>query len=1080
MLRAMSKRARRGRQGARAPDLSDRRVLAVAAACLVLSGAGSLVLEVTWSRLLRLVLGSSMPAVVTVLVAYMLGLGLGAFLASRLGSRGGDRLRLYGWLEIGIGLYALLVPSLVVAISAAERAFVYSLPAPFSTLVTFLLALAALALPTIAMGATLPVLVGAMMRARSEPGGTIAALYGANTTGAVVGALLPTALLLPGLGLLWTNAAGALLDIFAGTAALVLSRAAWWRASTSGAQRLETPAGPPLARPAPDRLQSPAPPDPVTAWILPSYVIVGAVSLVLQVSWTRSLVLVLGSSIYAFSCMLATFLAGIAIGSLALRHRIDRWPDPAAWYAAGLAAVGVLAGGTLFVLPRLPDLFLALVYWTGGVTPSSVVAIQFLMATVTMLPTTIVLGALFPLVSRILADAGRAADVALGRVYLTSSLGSATGALLAGFVLIPQLGVARTIAGASALVLLCSAALAWRRRAQAPRMAFAAIAGVAVLLPPLLLASSAQLAAMTLGVYRNPASYLRHGIELLPLEGIPGERIAFLRDGVHATVSVHEGAGQLSLRVDGKADASTGIDMPTQILLGQVPLLFGPAARDVAVVGFASGITVGSAATHPVARIDAIELEPAMLEASRWFTLESGDPLSDARVRVILEDARAHLSYTDQRYDVIISEPSNPWITGVSNLFTREFFAATRRALRPGGRLLQWVQLYSLDEATFGSIVGALRAEFPYLYGFRPTEVSTDLLILALDRPLTADDFPRWEDLPEAARTDLQRIGFETSPQLWSLLRLAPEDLERAALEAPVVNDDDNLFVELHSPRLLYEDRSDQLQLAIAQAPPAAIRVYEAGGSRLDPDDLAELALAWAERDPVAGAAAVETARARGVYGPLTAAEWLLADEESRPARLQRLDESIGAGSATESALRVRAWLRADEDPAAALADVERFLERRPWSGSGLRLRARLLMDLGRHEDAEQDLAALEAFDPANRDTDLLAIRARTRESAGDPRGAAWALARTLEVYPEVESIQHLAALYRQAGDDGAEAVALRDADRAQRNTVLRLHRAARHRLWEGHQDAARELLDLLVQLDPDYEPARRELAELR
>ncbi len=1071
----MSKRGRRSVRGQSVDLASHRRALAVAAVCLVLSGAGSLVLEVTWSRLLRLVLGSSMPAVVTVLVAYMLGLGLGAFLASRLGARVSDRLRLYGWLEIGIGLYALLVPSLVGAISAAERAFVYGLPAGVGTLVTFVLALAALALPTIAMGATLPILVGALMRARSEPGGTIAALYGANTTGAVVGALLPTALLLPWLGLLWTNAAGGFLDITAGTAALLLSRAAWWRASARAVEPMPRPVAPRPATPA-----APSGPDPATAWILPSYVLVGAVSLVLQVCWTRSLVLVLGSSIYAFSCMLATFLAGIALGSLAVRGRIDRWADPAAWYAAGLAAVGVLAGSTLVVLPRLPDLFLTLVYWTGEVTPSSVVAIQFLMAAVTMLPTTIVLGALFPLVSRILADAGRAADVALGRVYLTSSLGSATGAFVAGFVAIPQLGVARTIGAASALALLASAALAWRRRAEAPRIAFAAVASVAALLPLLLLVSPERLASMTLGVYRNPASYLHHGIELLALEGIPDERIAFVRDGVHSTVSVHEGAGQLSLRVDGKADASTGIDMPTQILLGQVPFLFGPPVQDVAIVGFASGITVGSAATHPVARIDAIELEPAMLEASRWFARESGDPLADPRVRVILQDARAHFSYTDQRYDVIISEPSNPWITGVSNLFTREFFAATRRALRPGGRFLQWVQLYSLDEATFGAILGALRAEFPYLYGFRPTEISTDLLVLALDRPLTADDFPRWDELPAAVRTDLQRIGFETSPQLWSLLRLAPADLERAARKAAVVNDDTNLFVELRSPRLLYEDHSDELQLAIAEAPPAAIGVYESGGAPLDPRDLAELALAWAQRDPAAGLRATEIARARGIDGPLAAAEWVLADGESAAAQRRRLDASIGAGSATESALWIRASLLADDDPAAALADVLRFLERRPGSASGLRLRARLLMDLGRPEEAEADLAALASLDPAERDADLLAVRARTREAAGDPRGAAWALARTLEVYPEVESIEHLAALYREAGDAGPEAIALRDAERARRNTVLRLHRGARHRLWEGNRDAARELLELAVQLDPDYDAARRELAELR
>ena len=171
--------------------------------------------------------------------------------------------------------------------------------------------------------------------------------------------------------------------------------------------------------------------------------------------------------------------------------------------------------------------------------------------------------------------------------------------------------------------------------------------------------------------------------------------------------------------------------MPTQVLAGQVATLFGKAPETVLVIGWATGVTVGSVARSPVQQIDAVELEPAIMEASHFFDHVNGRPLEDPRVRVILDDGRTHLSYGRDRYDVIISEPSNPWMTGVSDLFTAEFFQAAKAALRPGGRLLQWVPAYGIDSDAMNSILAALRGEFPYVYGFAIDRRVPDVLVVA-------------------------------------------------------------------------------------------------------------------------------------------------------------------------------------------------------------------------------------------------------------------------------------------------------------------------------------------------------------
>jgi len=224
----------------------------------------------------------------------------------------------------------------------------------------------------------------------------------------------------------------------------------------------------------------------------------------------------------------------------------------------------------------------------------------------------------------------------------------------------------------------------------------------------------------------------------------------------------------------------------------------------VLVIGWATGVTVGSVARSPVQRIDAVELEPAIMEASHFFDHVNGRPLEDPRVRVILDDGRTHLSYGRDRYDVIISEPSNPWMTGVSDLFTAEFFQAAKAALRPGGRLLQWIPTYGMDSDAMNSILLALRGEFPYVYGFAIDRQTPDLLVVASLEEFTLDSLPRFEALSAPIRRDLERVNIYSTAQLWSLLRLLPKDIDALAGRASAVNNDDNLLVELRTPWTMY------------------------------------------------------------------------------------------------------------------------------------------------------------------------------------------------------------------------------------------------------------------------------------
>jgi spermidine synthase len=1032
----------------------------------------SLALEVVWTRELRLVFGSTTLAASTILVAYMLGLGLGGFLGGRLASRLRNGVQAYGRVEVAIGLLALVVPVLLAQMPAINRAWLYTLPFWPAALCRFGVALLVLLGPTVLMGATLPILVTALVRDRALTGGGTGLFYGVNTLGAVAGVFLATFVLFPGVGLWATTMIAAGLDIAVGLYTLSVLAP---RMRTEGEQALSVaPAGA-------DGTSSAAP-------VLLSYASVGFTALVCEVAWTRALAMVLGSSIYAFASMLAAFLTGIALGSLLARRAIDRLRRPLVAYASGIIALGVLSVGTMLVLPRLPNLFIEVVARLG-LEKGAIVFTQFFLASAAMLPPTLVLGALFPLVARVMAERSRTLGAAVGDVYFVNTLGSAVGAFLAGFVLIPLLGLRDTLSlcaainFASAGFLLASGTNGslGRRMAAASLPLVAAVALLVLKMPW-------DVDGFTKGVFRDPEERMDVGVKPIPLEGVPDEKLLLYRDGLNCTVTVRQHQNVKYLSVNGKPDASTQRDMATQVLCGEIPFLFGRAAgAKVLVVGVASGVTIGSAARHPVERIDAVEIEPAILEASHYFDDVNGRPFEDPRVHAILDDGRTYISGTHEKYDVIISEPSNPWFTGVANLFTREYFHAVRERLNPGGRFLQWVQLYALDAEGVQSILAALRSEFPNVYGFAG-EVGGDLLFLASPEPLRREDLPRWESLSPAVREDMLRIGNCDTADLWSMVRLLPKDVDVLVRDAPVINSDDNLSIELRAPWLIFDNTEKDNWTAFTPFDRGVVPLLEAVGEPVDSEVIGRLALSYAVKrpDPKLALALGKLAMSRGRTAPAIVANVQLAvmdgSQEKYERNLRHLDEAVTLAPTAFEPRLLRAFVRAElgrfDD---ALEDADIAVEARPDDPRGRVVRWRILRQLHLDERTEADLGVLLA-------SPYMRTQTHVWQEAGEfysERGRAPDAIRCLEHYLPGDSRwsegwQMLAEAYRKVGQIPDAERAERNVKIAERDRVLDLHREARLNARWGDPVAAVDALREALSIDPKYTLARQDLRRFR
>jgi spermidine synthase len=1045
---------------------ADRRAFRGLLVCLCLSGMSGLVYEVAWIRSLELVFGATTFAVATVLASFMGGLAAGSAAAGGLEPRlrRFHPLRLYALCEAGIAGVSIVVPLVFRALVPLSRLLWGTFHGSFAafSLLRFVLCAAVLLVPTALMGATLPILSRFVAGlGESDAARRVGWLFTINTAGAVAGCALAGLVLLPAFGLIATPWIAAGLNLAAAVIALLLAR----RSSVSDVAGSASLAGTAPAA-------GVVPLVPRAGLIVATYALSGAVAMLYEVAWTRALVLVLGSSTYSYTTMLTTFLVGLTLGAW-LGTRLLRTPaDPllAIGLCQLLTAVTTALG--LFTAGELPFFYVRLATALDP-SPRGLLLVQVILAAAVMFPPTLGLGAMFPLTVSALGLARQSgAQRLVARAYAWNTVGAISGALLAGFWLLPLLGSRDLLlagVGVNALLAITGIGLA-RQSDLKPAWRTTLMALIVLFLGDLAFAAPAWRAdILSSGVFRYVDRYRdldRAGFRQRVRES-HGE-VLFFEEGLTCTIGVFRTTRSLTLLNNGKPDASVppGLggpvpagaaeplgDLPTQVLVGQLPLLLAPRIDDVMVVGLGSGVTLGSVLRQDVRRVDSLELEAAVVRASRFFDQYSGGPLRDPRVNMVVNDARNDLLVGDRLYDVIISEPSNPWIPGASSLFTRDFFQIARRRLRPDGVLCQWMQLYELEPEDFRTILRSFMEVFPRVQIWR---VGVDAIMIGGPSDLPLPVARLFERASPSVRADLARIGIHGPEDLLAHFWIGGDELRVAVPPGPI-NTDDNMRIEFAAPlRMLARDKARLTQQEIelramfhdrttGALPLLQFPEEDAGKRARFLTGLAQATLlqgftdeaavygaaAWqAEHNPVTAAVRAETLTAAGRESEAAAARDDAERAWPRDLVVRRMLLAAAVGSGVRNAIRRHAealvamapddndarfelarTLEASGNEALALRTLEPMLALVP-SGDALpegaaRLLGILLVSAGRGAEAEPAVRAHLAAHPDDREAIGWLVQALR---AGGDEAEAVALERRLQPDAPAQAATRVAA----------------------------------------------------------------------
>jgi spermidine synthase len=806
----------------------------------LLSGATSLVYESIWARQLHLIVGTSQLAIAIVLAAFMAGLALGGLLAARYASRVARPLIAFAALEGFVAVYALgfgflldpatrLYLSLGAAVSADSAALV---------LAQFVVLGALLLPPTICMGATLPLLARFAASGGTEGAGTqVGRLYGANTIGAVVGTFLAGFLLLPQLGMAATTWCAAGGNLFVALAALALA--------TRSDVLPAVPASEVHARSDPE--------SPRVAPLLLISALAGFASLLCEVAWFRLMTLILGGSTYSFSIMLLAFLLGIGLGGWGGGWLADRVFGRVGRFGVlrGLAlmqlGVAITSWAAMFAYGELPYQFVLLFDKVQG-SATALFSMKLAIALGIMLIPALLMGATFPYLVRLLVREDGQISRPVGQVYSANTAGAIVGASLGGLLLLPALGMAGSVL-AAASVNFIAAGIAMSIAAPPHLVARRTVAFAAASLScvgfihwqkppwnPLLMSAGMYQYASRLPELSRQAL---HDFSVEPFD------LLFYEEGPSSVVTVakNRSTGHIWLANNGKVDASSRGDMNTQVLVAHVAGLMGHHPEKALMIGLASGVSAGSLLLDErIQSLEIAEIEPAGVPASHFFDHINNRPLDDPRVRVRLNDARNHLMRAaDSSYDLVVSEPSNPWISGVSNLFTREFFALGRRKLTAEGVWVQWVNVYNTAAIDMRSLLATFADVYPNVEVFRVGYSDLVLVGSLLPLRLSADTVDEYVASSQAIVDDLNRVGLKSAEEILSLYQFGRGRLVDFAGDVEL-NTDDNMRIEYSTPLTLHAETSErniELLEQVAEIPYHAVRQTRLG----------RLAFSYAMRD---------------------------------------------------------------------------------------------------------------------------------------------------------------------------------------------------------------------------------------
>jgi spermidine synthase len=773
-----------------------------------LSGAAALIYQVVWVRSLSLIFGGSHLAVTAVLSIFMAGLAIGGYIFGKFVDTVKKPLRLYGILELGIALFALLFswlmdvyPSIYIPLAQGQDGSPLYL-----TFIRTVFSVVALIGPTILMGGTLPVLTRFITRHPKTLRQHLSWLYGFNTLGAVFGATAA------GFFLLRLYSAGTTLFIAIATNAgigliSVLLQGRLTAVLTPGIPgSLEQAGSPQALTPQQGKTSS------LLAYklVLWGIGVSGLCALGYEILWTRILTIVVGASVYGFTIMLVAFLTGIALGSEAygLFPKIFRVTDKGigrsiAWFGVVQVIIGITALLVTLYIRDLPATVAGLQDLIQRFIPEFSRAklwANFLLAFLYMLVPAFFMGLSFPLAGRIHAEHSKKIGTAVGEVLAYNTVGAILGAALSGFVMIYLFGIERSLQMLIVVNIGYGMAVVFsaggRRRAA---IATPLLTG-AILLFLALNHQTLRLWDMKyFAIYRNNAPEAFRTPELIR-EAMENTDVLYYAEGVEAIVSsIKIKGGEQSFITNGRVEASTHLqDQQCQFTLGHLPMLLNKDPKKVLVVGTGSGMTLGATSAHPsVEQITLAEIEPKVLGVARTFGQYNHHVLENPKVKIIFNDGRNFLLTTKEKFDVITADPIHPWFRGAGYLYTTEYFTLVSQHLRPGGMVCQWLPIYELTPENVKSIVKTFQQQFPYTMLWLTHK---DAEIVGSNAPIVIDEAELDKRIAEPAiAKDLKRVMMGSASDFLSYFVMGTEGMRRFSRGA-IINTDDNLYLEFSAP----------------------------------------------------------------------------------------------------------------------------------------------------------------------------------------------------------------------------------------------------------------------------------------
>ncbi len=792
-------------------------------ALFVASGFAGLIYQAIWSHYLGLSLGHAAYAQTLVLAIFMGGMAIGAWLVSFRGARWRRLIFAYALVEIIIGLAGLLFHPIFLGYTGFSQETVYPALESVGAVRAWQWGSAALLIApqSILLGMTFPLMSGGYLRiAPKQDGQILGGLYFTNSIGAAFGALFATFVLLP-----WVGMPGAV--AIAGLVNLVVGLLAWRISRRADAQPVDAPVEAPVEAAPREGAGRSAVPRNFYIAMLVAALITGASSFVYEIGWVRLLNQSLGTTVHSFELMLSAFILGLAFGGLWIRRHSARIADAVAYAGYAQVLMGIAA---LVSIPIFSQSFVWVGAMVGAFPKTDAGYVMFSLgsgaiALLVMFPAAFFAGMTLPLFTMALLRRG-AGEASIGRVYAANTLGAIIGVMLAVHVLIPVMGLklAVTLAALADIALGIILLRSYSEQTKPARMLAVVGASMAAVVLSLTL-GKLDPRALVSGVFRHGRAAIESDAE-----------VHFLRDGKTASVSFVTRGTVGVIATNGKPDASIELmrgsfptpDEITMAMAAALPLALHPAPRDIAVIGWGSGLTTHTllGSSVPV-KVDSIEIERAMYDGAANFGSRVVRAYQDPRSHLHVDDARTYFSTGRRKYDVIVSEPSNPWVSGVAGLFTKEFYAFLRNHLNEGGVAVQWLQSYELDDPLLYTMVAALVTEFPSVTAYSTN--GSDLLFVLSEKPPAALDYQRLSAHPELV-AELRRLGL-TGAGDFAVRQVGTETTLKAlvALHGSVPHSDYHPVVSLNAPRARFVGASVQSISALTRA---GLPVLELTGGR--------------------------------------------------------------------------------------------------------------------------------------------------------------------------------------------------------------------------------------------------------